>query len=314
MRRLLLLGFTFCCVIACHKKSPHENQPPKPDNRLGDLKALYDVRLAEAQSLQNPDNGWLDDGCDGMIWTGRYATARGVANVNILAAEYPDAGKFGRRPEPWCWNKTDGNVGSETEWSRDMGVAGLFVYAWLSADIHTLQRHAAYGLAHNWQMADPVGDGRTVYSPQMVGLLYKAIHGLGGANDPLALWPTVWTTGLKDYEAHLQESSIFLQGRIALALREPDQVPQKPVQGLTLDISNTMYQRLEEHAAEEPGDPFYAFVLGEYTGSQEKTVTLLLDPAMPHGNYVRCGATRKCELGQWLFVATLAIKALEAVE
>lgn len=296
---VLTLFFTLGCGPR------HGETSPTADSRSSDLKALYDQKQARALTLRDPGNGWLvpTDG-DAMIWSAKYAST--VTDVSIEAAEYPDApGRFNRHPPPWA--------GDATTWSRDMAVAGLFPWAWLTAHRDVLERQVAYGKAHNWFMGTPLADGRTYYTPSMRGLLAKEIGGLGGDLSGDASWPSVWPAGLVDYEAHLQVMAIWLQGEVAKALADPSGAPQ-PVKtaqtDLTLDISNNMFLRLQEHASGEPKSALYAYVLGKYTGDQNAALTLLLDPAMPTAGYVRCNEIEQCQLAEWLFVAHLLLTDL----
>lgn len=311
------IALLIAAALGCSHKDDHDSVPPKEDSRFEQLKTLFAQYEGTAAALADPADGWIEKGCDGMIWSARYGIVE-PGKVKITAAEYPDApGKFGRRPAPWCWAKEGADAGMKQEsastWSRDMAIAGLFPYAFLTGQRDILERHAAYVQAHNWAAGDPLADGRTLYTPQMVGMLFKTIHGMGGAANVNELWPSIYPAGLTDYELHLQVSEIFLRGRVADALADPDNRPQANAPAdFALTVSNTMFQRLQEAAAAEPTDPFYSFVLGEYTGDQTHTLDLLLDPAMPMAHYVRCdGDQQKCVLAQWLYVAHLTLQAFE---
>lgn len=310
--RFLLIAL--CALFGCSHKDDHDSMPPKGDERIEQLKTLFAQYQGQAAALADPLDGWIEKGCDGMIWSARYGVVE-PDKVKIKAAEYPDEpGKFGRRPAPWCWTDDGAETHeSASTWSRDMAIAGLFPYAWLTGQLDILERHAAYVSSNNWSAGEPLADGRTLYTPQMIGILYKTIHGLGGDSSPNELWPAAYPAGLTDYELHLQVSEIFLRGRVADALKDPENRPKYHTpgdQGLQLTVSGTMYDRLVEAAAAEPMDPFYSFVLGEYTGDQSHTIDLLLDPAMPMAHYVRCsGDQQNCVLPQWLYVAHLTLEA-----
>ncbi len=302
MKFLILL-----LLFGCNGK-PKEQTTPEPLARLSELQDLYAEKMAEAVALRDPETGWLArNDCDGMIWAGKYAASRGVTGVNILAAEYPDSpGKFGRRPPPWCWDGKDN--GSKTEWSRDMAVGGLLPYAFLTGRIEVLERHAAYGRAHHWLMGEPLLDGRAVYTPSLKGLLYKTIDALGGTPDVEAFWPDSWPSGLTDYEAHLQVMSIWLHGETARRLGDSDQIPQRIAEKTTaLQISETMFDRLQEHVDREPMNPLYRAVYGLYDGDMGAAADVLLDPSMPLGSYVRCNDLRQCRVAEWLFAASIVL-------
>jgi hypothetical protein len=284
---------------------------PVYTSKVQKLKYFHDQYVEEANALKDPDNGWITpDDCDGMIWTCKFAASRNVLDVDIRAAEYPgNPGKYGRRPAPYCWTKEGGDQGSKTEWSRDMAVAGLIPYAWLTKDLKILEEHALYGVLNKWKMGDPLDDGRTVYTPQVIGLLYKTIEALGGKKSLMASWPSVWTPGLTDYRAHLQMMQIWLQGEIAIKLNDADAMPYKADSiAMTTEVSETMYARIEEHAKREPSNPFYQAVYGLYSGNMDKAVDLLLDPSMPVGEYVRCDEYRRCQLAEWLFTSSIVLR------
>lgn len=266
---------------------------------------MYSEKLSQARSERDPVTGWLEvQSCDGMVWAGKYASSSGVDDVDIEAAEYPgEPGRFSRRPSA-CWTKDQGDVGSKTTWSRDMGVAGLFPYGFFKAKRDLLERHAAYGEAHHWDMGEPVADGRGFYTPQMIGLLYKAIEALGGPHNAQSLWPSIYPAGLQDYELHLQVADIHLHGEIAEVLRDPD---NRPKSGAALAVSDTMFQRLQDAHEAEPDDPYFASVFGIYTGDMGPALTLLLDPAMPMGGYVRCEMGEQCRLAAWIYSASIVL-------
>lgn len=180
-----------------------------------------------------------------------------------------------------------------------MFLGGLLPYAWYNGNRDVLERHAAYGRDHNWQMGEPLADGRVLYTPSLIGVLYKAIEALGGEHNVNSAWPTVYPSGLVDYEAHLQAMAILLHGEIDVKLNGAS---------LTLDISNQMFDRIVEHAANEPGEPLYAFLLAKYDGKMTHVLDLLLDPAMPMAGFVRCADPEQCRLAHWLFVASLTLR------
>jgi hypothetical protein len=188
-----------------------------------------------------------------------------------------------------------------------MFVAGLLPYAWLSGKRDILERHAAYGQANGWQMGEPLADGRVLYTPSLIGLLYKAIHGLGGAPNSNELWPDIFPSGQVDYQAHLQVMSIWAQGEIAERLDEPDARPQpSPESGGQLRVSDSMFDRLSEHAARQPDCPLYQAVYGLYSGDMGPALSSLLKADVPSCDYLRC-TDGQCYLSDWLFSASLTL-------
>lgn len=277
------LVLTGAFSFGCAKEETESKSDPVAVTRRSELESLYQSKLLEALALRDPLTGWLTPtDCDGMLWTGKYAASRGVTGVSLVAAEYPnDPGKFARRPPPYCWD--GGDNGSKSEWSRDMGVAGLFPWAFKTGDLTALERHADYGRANGWKMGEPTSDGRTYYTPQVKNLLFKVIEALGGSRAPSNPWPDVWSSGLTDYQAHVQVMSIWLHGE-------------------TGGTTATMRKRLKEHAEREPENPLYRAAYGDLNEAAD----LLLD-GHPTPSYVRCENPAQCQLSEWLFAASLVL-------
>jgi hypothetical protein len=276
--RCLIFGLIIS-AIACGSKK--DKKPPEPDTRIEQLTSLFNDKKIEAESIRDPHNAWIvPNDCDGMLWSGKYASVD--CGVDIEAAEV-EPGRFDRYPQ----------MGTcRTSWSRDMGVAGLFVWAYKCNRRDVLERHAKYGKKNNWVMGEPVDDGRPIYTPQMIGLLYQIIFKMGGDNDPNRVWPHIYPSGLDGYQAHLQMMAIWHR-----ANHEP--------------ISQTMYERIKEHYDRIPYNPFYAFMKGLYTGDMSTTIDLLLSPEMPMAGYVRCDEPHRCKLAEWLFVTDEVLKWYE---
>lgn len=314
-----MLRFAYGCVlalalVACAKDPDHETKEPGDDPRVAQLEESMAANLAEAKALRAP-NGWLVEGGDGMLWTGKYDAV--VCDVDLEAAEIAP-GKFGRDP--------DGETSTNPEWSgwsRDMGT-GLLGASWRCGKLAILERHAAYGAANDWQMGDPLGDGRSLYTPAFVGRLYQTVYAMGGEDNANRLWPDFYPAGLVDYQAHLQVMNIWHRGEVAEALRKkgvaekpnPEPIaddasdePAPPAGFALLDVSAQQYLRLEEHAARDTRDPLFAAMLGTYTGDMGPAFDVCLDPTMPVGEYVRCdGDERKCQLAAWIFACDLVLR------
>lgn len=244
--------------------------------------------LRKAEILRDPANHWLSNGCDAMISAGEYACGGG--DPNVLAAEYEnEPGRFNRKPEPFCGP----DHGSKTTWSRDMGVAGLLPYAWCSKDLPTLQRHISYGEHHHWLMGSPIDDGRVFYSPQLIGLLYRENHGLGGKYKQQEEIPYLYPKNLDGYEAHLQMAAIWLD------LEIKGKIPKKAL------------DRIKEHSSRMENCPFYQYLAGRFDGSMDKPMHLLLNPEQISCDY---GADDEGSgLARWLFSAKLVLDSLDAL-
>jgi hypothetical protein len=178
---------------------------------------------------------------------------------------------------------------------------GLITYGWFKGRLDILERHAWYGKDHNWVMGEST-DGRSVYTPAMVGILYQAIYALGGENSANRLWPNTYSSGLIDYQAHLQVLGIFLRGEISKGTGDADAVPAAGLLG----ISQTMYQRLREHHEREPQCPFYALAWGMYSGDLQAAVDILRARdrvSQDMCQYMRPHDTN-ADLGEWIFAAS----------
>jgi hypothetical protein len=279
-------------------------------DQVDQLVDVFEQKQAKAKELRDPETGWLTpDSCDGILWSSKYAITVGIDEVDIEAAEHPDEmGRFGRRPHPPCWSEELGDQGSPATWSRDMFKAGLAPWAWEHKRLDVLERHAEYGKDNNWYMGKPLADGRTLYTPQVIGFLYQIIYALGGENSINRMWPEWYNSGLDDFEAHLQVMGILVRGEIHEARGEADAVPA------LLGISGGMWERIEEHYNREPHNPLYAYMYNLYdSGDFTDTITLLLDHSEPFGTYVRCGEIERCKLAEWLYVAYKVLKRLGRV-
>lgn len=287
MKRILLLSVL---LISCGKDKDQIDPVPSP--RLQELKEAFEKNQALALELRDPATGWISvSDCDAMIWAGKYSCSLGEAStVNLRASEYPEQpGRFDRRPPPFCWTKELGDQGSKTTWSRDMGIAGLIPAAWCKKDLKLLEDHAAFGEANNWNMGEPVADGRGIYSNGLIGILYSTIKELGGENNEKRKLPSFYFPGLNDYQAHLQMMDIWIRGEMKDS------------------ISSVMRDRIKEHSKREPDCPFYSYLNGLYSGSQDRTVELLLGSNEPKCSYVRSNEKEKSDLAEWLFVTRLTL-------
>lgn len=282
-------------ITSCGKKKSESEVSVSPI--AGKLHDAYKSKLAEAKASADPTTGWLEQSeCDGMLWTGKYNCGGGEAKLSY--AEYPDVpGKFNRRPPPYC-GADFGN--SATTWSRDMGM-GLIASAWCTKDRDILERHASYGTKKNWIMGEPFADGRVVYTPSIIGILYQAIYSLGGSDTTARSFPSIYSSGLVDFEAHLQMVDIWLRGEFDGRERN-----------LELDATSTQWSRIKEHSDRQANCPFYQYMRGIYEGSLERPASLLLQSGTPDCDYVRGGPSAIAS--EWLFVARLTLKKMGLVE
>lgn len=276
-------------LTGCSLKQPD----PKVSLPMEELKAAQEKRIAQA--LSEFDDGLkrlapiLDD-CDGMIWQGQWCSVAGCSLTDYRDDQ--DPGRFYRRPDPRCW---DGKPqGSATTWSRDMFVCGLLPYALIRENLEYLKSHQAYGEAHGWYLGEPKADGRAYYNPQIRALLAKAVEHLGGDKDNDTLWPTIYPSGLSDYQAHLQVCNIWARGII---------------EG---KIHSMMLDRVFEHYKRVPDDPFYSVVYAIYSGKTGKAVENCLKEEPFTGDYVRCGNHgRACGFAHQVFACQILMDAYD---
>lgn len=302
--RMFIIMLMF--LTSCGKTSEKQ---PDDSPKTGELRAKYLEKIAEAEGLRNSATGWLtySDG-DSYLWDiGKYASSPMVTGVDVRASEFSERGRFGRRPpvgQTRCWTKEDGDICSPSTWSRDMGTA-LIAYAVRTGSLTLLEDHADYGESHNWYMGEPLADGRTLYTPSMVGLLYTAIYALGGADNAQRHLPTLWPSGLDDYEAHLQMMTILIRGNASKMLGFTFNEKGASL----LDISDTMLERVKEHYGREPHSLFYSYLDALYNGGMASVVDKCLSDSPKYPSYVRCAKQPLCELSEWLFSCSLVLQA-----
>lgn len=306
MKKLLLL----CILVSCGTIEKAEPQ----DASLEDVRVTLNDVKANALAHTNQDTGWLANGCDGMLWQGKYAAA--TCRGDIAASEVNSSGRFTRTPAKRCWDGKDNGAKATT--SRDMAI-GFIYWAFRCGDLQVLQRHADYGVANKWKMGEPLADGRVIYTPAIIGILYSAIFSLGGEDNANRLWPDIYSSGLVDYEAHLQVLKIALVGEIAESLKEADAMPRQPLAmethttlttgELSLNVSGRMFKRLEEHAAREPNNVFFQAIYAKYTGNYTDAINLCTSKSV--GSYVRCDDDISCKLSELVFSCDFILKQFE---
>ncbi len=276
------------------------------------IQERFDVRLAQVAT-----GDWVVNDCDAMLWNAKLYSVAGAPLFHVELAER-EPGRYHRRPAP-CWTAEEGDIGSKTTWSRDMG-RGLIMWAWRTKNVAVLQAHFDYGKAHDWIMGYPFDDGRVLYTPAIQGALGQTIYALGGADTFERKWPDVYPGGLTDYEAHLQVLSIQHRGEVEEYLRtkgEGDARPPGPVvvddpsgeTALVMDVSPDMKERLKEHAEREPGNAFFQAAYGRYSGNMEPAASALTAEPWFRPSYVRCTDLATCDAIEWLFAADIYLKA-----
>lgn len=294
MAALLILLCVLAGATNCSKKKEEKSISASP--RKAELQAVFTEKLAQSK-LERSKDGWLGTAdCDAILWTGKYSCA--ADGVNITTAEYPDQpGRFNRRPAPFC----EVDQGSKTSWSRDMGM-GLFTYAWCNKNLAVLERHASYGTSKQWKMGEPLDDGRVVYTPSVIGHLYQVIFTLGGEDNANRVWPSIYSEGLTDFQAHLQVMDIWLRGELANKTTLADSSDA---------ISSIMFDRIKEHVGREPMCPMFNLLNGVYnSGELNTTIDLLLGTTWTCTYLHTDERTSHVFLTEWLFVASQVLKKI----
>jgi len=312
----VLIWFVF---ISCGYFESIDEKPTQEGDKWQHLYWLIDQWIEKSEEIRDLETGWLCvKDCDGIIWAGKYASSPLVKEkVNIRAAEYPSQpGKYTRRPlsSGLCWSEQLGDQGSQTNWSRDMATAGLLPYAFFTGQREILEQHAAYGEKNHfildglplWQMGEPLNDGRTVYTPGLVGLVYQLIYAMGGEDNSNRRIPNIFISGLDDYQAHLAVMHILLLGEASIQVGDADSIPAQQDEKLNLlSISGVMFKRLKEHAERESNCPLYLATYHRYHDGIYDSAIDALDNEYLDCEYIRCGDDQQCHLAEKIFVATL---------
>ena len=253
-----------------------------------DISQLMTVQRFHLHDLELKANkhGWIIDTCDAMLWQGKYGAVTGKGNIRA-ANLWPDPGRFARKSTGACWENGEDH-GAKATWSRDMGM-GLIWWAWRTRDSEVLSDHILYGSNNKWKMGEPFADGRVMYTPNMIGLLYSAYDKLKKSNHIQANLGGVYASGLDDYEAHIAVMGILLKG----------------------EIDGFIWQRdlkiIEEQAERLPGSALYQSAKALYTGTYKKAVAVCLYPKV--ADYISTKDRETCFLIDTVFATDLLLRA-----
>jgi hypothetical protein len=313
MKKVLALALLVSTFSACDTFKKKEPSTPKDDPRRVELQALYEQRK-EALTAKLV-NGWLaPDDCDGTLWNG-LACAAGVP-IEISLAEYAP-GEIHRRPAPSCWTAEGGDQGSKSTISNDM-LLGYELCQWRRKDYDAIARLAAYGEAHAdgivWVMGQPYPEQaeRVALRPNGQGRIGVLLDKLSNGDDkrPYRSIPEIYTTVPQDFQKHLQNIGLLLDGEldriIPYRFTVEDVAEQLGAYAL-IDIPKSGFLVLKEQADDNPNDAFAQANLGQYTGDMGPAIGLLLDPNYQAPSYVR-GAPEWSEV-HWLIAADTVLRA-----
>lgn len=276
MKKLLIL----LLILSCSKPTVEPVQPES--NRLEELQTKLVSLIEESLPLLD-ENGWLvSKSCDSMLWSAKYGTA--TTGINIIVAEKDETGKFYRTPSKTCFEENR----SGSTWSKDMSL-GLLAYLIAQRDLETIERHIAYGNSTGWIMGEGA-KSRTVYSPALISLWYKAARVLGHDYGYIEVG-NIYAKGLTDYQAALQMMDVYING--------------------ILDgrISETMLDRIIEHSDRDLDSRFFHILRGIYSGPIDLAINSCLDDSLSGGESVRCD-DEPCELAERIFACGIITKFL----
>ena len=275
--RIILL----CLILAgCGLQRKNE---PKPDPMTPEeqLREDYHARL---DSIDWGIPSRL--GCDGALWSG--VAASGGVDLDLTEHEYPEAGQIQRRPDYPCWpDDLDGNGApdSRSTVSSDM-IIGILLGAYYQGDSDLPERIFRYGSNNDWFMGEPSSAlGEVVLKPNVQIVLNIMVHGSSGT-------PTVYLPVTEDYQHHIQALLIHLEGLVAGR------------------ISDNALGALKSHPNAFPDDYLFHAILGQYTGSQAKSMALLLGGINP-SSYVRGAQPERYALANWLLAARITLDSIE---
>lgn len=291
----LLLAFL---IVSCGTVEP---EPTRNELALEAVHSYQRDRIKLAREWTYHVSGWLvPDSCDGALWSYKAASAYCPQEFNARFTEF-ELGRFGRRATKACWTRNGGSDGSKTTWSGDMG-KGLMQYG-LRCDLNLMLDHADYGKSNAWVMGEGVTEhvyARAIYRPGLIGELYTAIYAAGGPNRPSRLIRNTMQSGLEDYHAHLQMLGIALYAEAHSTKRD-------------VRLTEKMFDRVKEHFARDPEDPFFAALYGKYTGNMQKAIDLCTKPFDPdgyYGEYVRCEQEKNCKLAHLIHACGIVERSL----
>lgn len=273
MRHIL---FIIAIITGC---SSHEPKSALPSSLVGKLQTKYAQWISTLKTESDQATGWPSaTDCDGTLWAGE-ALASGY-QLDIHLAEYTD-GEIHRRP------KVSGEcypAESASTVSNDM-LAGYMWGLWKTKDLDAAERLQAYGEAHNWKMGE--GDARTILSPVGSARLARLVKALGGPEKPYAELGDPCLPVEDDYEHHLQDLGILLDGQISSG------------------VSSGCLIALKNNSTSYTQDGLFAAAYGVYSGNMDAALSLLTNDGYICPSYVR-GSPSYCDVHK-LFAASIAL-------
>jgi hypothetical protein len=248
----LLYIITLLTLVACQKHKPKAPSFSEQRTEVQDKFALYTA----LQPSVEDSNGWiLTAECDALLFTSLNSVSGRKPNLLVARA---DNGQWFRRPLTYtpCYPK---NSGSSI--SRDM-LLGLMYATYRSRNLGIATDLFDYGESRGWVM----GQGeitRTGFTPGLQATLAEIIFRISGQDKIFYRGlPQIWTTGLTDYQLHLNLLHVALRGELFGFISEP------------------MKDVIADAASREPNNALAAVLHAKYiSGDLTHTAGLLLNEA-----------------------------------
>jgi len=227
--------------------------------------------------------GWVLHDCDAMLWQGLYGAVTKEKTTIFAAME--DSGLAYRQPKKDCLATRK----SKSSWSRDMMV-GMLTWCLHAKNSHALDLHFAYGQKHKWRMGfGPVS--RTLYTPQIVSLLDQVRFHIKGKPYPkYKKIPYIFSSGLVDYQAHLQVLVVLIIGEMY------GKIPAEA------------FKRLEEHYKRSKRNPLYAAAMLRYGGAKYATAAISACTSPVFDSSVRSNNQKVSEDAERLYAISLILQ------
>lgn len=281
--RLMKNLFLTLLLISCAKPTVEPVEPVS--DRLPEVQEKLVELFEEGIAIADTKNTWLiADSCDSMMWSSLFGSQLEGYFKYELAEDKEISGKYYRTQDQDCF--ADARSGST--WSRDMALAFL-VYLYSQGDLGAIEAHIAFGESQGWIMGEGART-RTIYSPALIGLWYKAAKSLGHDYGVIIV-QNEYSAGKVDYQANLQMLDIYLNGIIDGAITE------------------TMLARVLEHSDRDSDSRFFHILRGIYQGPIEPAIDICLDDDERIGSHVRCDG-EQCELADRVFACGILTKYL----
>ena len=219
----------FCAglLAGCGAHKSHKHLI-SPEEQLSQVRQLY---LDQIYNHVTIEGFILVDECDSLLFSSLAAIARGE-EIQIDAAK-DASGAWHRRPAMDCHLQLGGS-----SISRDM-LVGLMAYMLYFSRLDLAEQLWEYGKKHSWTMGQETRplDTRTILTPNLIGLLARIIHHMGGKDHNERFLPPIYSTA-PGYVSHLTMLQMWMEARMSgslggLSIQQLDQIrtdsPRNPL-------------------------------------------------------------------------------------